>query len=334
MQVQFKSDQVAHLQRMTISEMIQEALVNSSFAMCLVLFYPRILTRSEFISHLQGLDLEDKRKIISIWLNLAPEDFKTRIVLDFLTNAYDAADITRMNIFKKKRYNYEDACNDLFNVHQLVGQMCSIESSIFEKIQARDYFIHGTRAIQENILYFNRLSAWVLSIILKEKKVRKRAKLINYFIKVGVELKKVGNFNSLFSIIASLNSSAVGRLKQTLQYVPALLKKELILLEKITSGDKNWKEYKTLLKNTIKPVIPFLGLHSRDLTVLFEYKDKLSFDEYNAQKLVKISEIVLELMDFKSDEFPRVNHAFLLNVLCQSETFTLEMAYKISKELE
>lgn len=337
--IEFNFQELKNLRkRMNLKEIVTMAQENVSFCICFILFYPRIITRIEFISLLNELDQAGKFSILAIWLRIYPDDFKTKIVQDFFYSC--CCNRTRIfyefqQIYNTKQYSQSTECLGIFNnVNGIVRQMCSIESSIFQKIKPRDYFSQDLNEIlKENILYFNRLAAWVVTLVLKEETIRLRAKTILYFMQVCIELRRVGNFNSLFGIISALTSSSLNRLKETNKIISRKIPRKYKELEKLTSPEKSWGNYRSVLKQSSRPAIPFLGVFTRDFAVLNEFKDKFH-DGYNVQKLVKISEIVLLLTDLRSDEFTRVNHGILMNLLCQSEIYDEELAYKISCKLE
>jgi son of sevenless len=68
--------------------------------------------------------------------------------------------------------------------------------------------------------WFNNFSSYVSYTVLKNKDptvrfllylTNFRVKFIEYFIKIGVELEKINNFNAIFEIVSGLNNAAVSR---------------------------------------------------------------------------------------------------------------------------
>ena len=56
---------------------------------------------------------------------------------------------------------------------------------------------------------------WVVSEVVREPSVIKRAKLLKHFIKVARHCKDTKNFNSMFAIVSGLGHRSVSRLRQT-----------------------------------------------------------------------------------------------------------------------
>ena len=69
--------------------------------------------------------------------------------------------------------------------------------------------------LQAYILWFNRLSSFVCTEVVKHLNREKRVDVINYFINVAYCCFQIGNYNSAMSIFAGLNSSYITRLKKT-----------------------------------------------------------------------------------------------------------------------
>ena len=87
------------------------------------------------------------------------------------------------NILERSRdesiLNYQD-----FHILQ---QLCSMDSDIFKNITPRDYITpESSDSISRNIEFFNRLSNWTITQILKEFKPKNRAKVICKFMNICI----------------------------------------------------------------------------------------------------------------------------------------------------
>merc|ERR1712100_687154 len=107
----------------------------------------------------------------------------------------------------------------------------------------------------------NRVSAWVSTTVVGEPEVRKRAMVVEFMIKISVALRELHNFNGLMEVLAGLQSSAVSRLKKTFEHVSPVLRKRLTDLQREMSSDRNYGEYRNLLRNLPPPCLPYLGLY-------------------------------------------------------------------------
>ncbi|PIO61413.1 hypothetical protein TELCIR_17066, partial [Teladorsagia circumcincta] len=63
--------------------------------------------------------------------------------------------------------------------------------------------------------WFNRLSSFAATEVLRQLKKKHRVEVIEYFIDVAKECCEIGNFNSLMAIVAGLSLPAITRLKRT-----------------------------------------------------------------------------------------------------------------------
>ena len=65
------------------------------------------------------------------------------------------------------------------------------------------------------IIWFNKVSRWVSTEIVKGNNAQERSVIIGKFIEIGMKLKELRNFNGVMEIISSLHSSSISRLKQS-----------------------------------------------------------------------------------------------------------------------
>jgi son of sevenless-like protein len=69
----------------------------------------------------------------------------------------------------------------------------------------------------------------------------------------------LNNFSTSRSILAALDSSTIARLHQTWAGVPAKAKAQLEAIRKLADHARNYREYRTALRNIAPPAVPFLG---------------------------------------------------------------------------
>lgn len=144
------------------------------------------------------------------------------------------------------------------------------------------------------------VTGWVSEIILNELDTKKRTSLVKFFIKLADRCASLNNFATTRSILAALDSSTISRLSQT--WLGIALKHKTVLegLRKLADHSRNYNEYRTRLRNTTPPAVPFLGLYLTDLTFCREGnpshrmspltpgKKLINFNKY--QKLVRITQ--------------------------------------------
>jgi len=133
---------------------------------------------------------------------------------------------------------------------------------------------------------FNKYLHWVPTEILFNCTCNdQRIRMVNNFIEIAIELKKLKNYHLYFAIIGGLNNMSVQRLKM-LWEPDAEHTKKFIELEKIVVPLNNYNNYQREIKNIKdEPFIPFMGLiiknlkHSLDAPLI--HKNKLNKIQYN-----------------------------------------------------
>jgi len=110
------------------------------------------------------------------------------------------------------------------------------------------------------------ITGWVAESILNEVDIRKRTTLVKYFIKLADRCMILHNFATSRSILAALDSSTISRLQQTWMGVPQKQKLQLDSVRKLADHARNYHEYRSRLRETVPPAIPFLGLYLTDIT--------------------------------------------------------------------
>ncbi len=67
---------------------------------------------------------------------------------------------------------------------------------------------------------FNELSSWVSSIIVKGETITERVNRLKILINVADSLRRMGNFNTVRTILAGIRHVSVNRLKSTFEALP------------------------------------------------------------------------------------------------------------------
>ncbi|KAH9272169.1 hypothetical protein BASA83_005509 [Batrachochytrium salamandrivorans] len=119
------------------------------------------------------------------------------------------------------------------------------------------------RPLNDAVSSFNTVSFWVATEICTQPEIKNRAKVVEGFIKLAKECRKLNNFNTLMAVISGLNLVAVSRLKATWEITDPKRVKQLNELEALLSPTNNFRIYRSLvaeieeeqLKNR-RPYIP------------------------------------------------------------------------------
>ncbi|KAJ3452408.1 ras guanine nucleotide exchange factor i-related [Anaeramoeba flamelloides] len=168
---------------------------------------------------------------------------------------------------------------NLFDFHaiELARQISISDFEIFSKIHqselfncawSKEHLKHRAKNVSIFINRFNLLSSWVSSLIVETEGLKNRAHVLRKFIKIANNLYKLNNFNSCYSILAGIESSAVHRLKFTFEELSAKYLEYLGNLKTIMSSKGSYKNYRTLIETITPPCIPYLGIFLTDLTFI------------------------------------------------------------------
>ncbi|ETW81677.1 hypothetical protein HETIRDRAFT_36712 [Heterobasidion irregulare TC 32-1] len=218
-----------------------------------------------------------------------------------------------------------------FDSLELARQLTIMECNLFCSIQPEEVLESGQEGVKApvNVKAVTSLSTvitgWVAESILSENDIKKRTTLVKFFIKVADRCTTLSNFSTSRSILAALDSSTISRLHQTWIGVPQKQKLQLDAIRKLADHARNYRDYRSRLRNTAPPAVPFLGLYLTDVTFCREgnpshraspmaaEKKLLNFNKYH-----KMARIVQDMQRFQVPytlkEIPEVqsylNHAF------------------------
>ncbi|KAH7911736.1 ras guanine nucleotide exchange factor domain-containing protein, partial [Hygrophoropsis aurantiaca] len=199
-----------------------------------------------------------------------------------------------------------------FDALELARQLTIMECDLYCAIQPEEVLETGQEGTKPpvNVRAVSSLSTvitgWVAESILVEHDMKKRTLLVKFFIKVADRCTSLHNFSTPRSVLAALDSSTISRLHQTWLGVPQKYKMQLESLRRLADHGRNFHEYRSRLRNTAPPAVPFLGLYLTDVTFCREgnpsYRDSpyvpskklLNFNKYH-----KLARIVQDMQRFQ-----------------------------------
>ncbi|KAH9480309.1 Cell division control protein 25 [Psilocybe cubensis] len=200
-----------------------------------------------------------------------------------------------------------------FDALELARQLTIMECNLYCAIQPEEILESGqegaTRPV--NVRAVSTLSTvitgWVAESILNEPDIKKRTSLVKFFVKVADRCTGLNNFSTSRSILAALDSSVISRLHQTWSGLSQKYKAQLESLRRLADHSRNYHEYRSKLRNTAPPAVPFLGLYLTDVTFCREgnpshrasptdpSKKLLNFNKYH-----KLARIVQDMQRFQA----------------------------------
>lgn len=163
----------------------------------------------------------------------------------------------------------------------IARQLTVMDSQLFSKIKAEELLDlnfslkkrHLGIAVNVNEITqrANQLSSFVGDSILSgDVQVKARKNMIKQWIKVAEKCYELRNFNSLMTIISALQSVNIARLKKTWEILSPRYLQTFLELKTLMSMDKNYGNYRAVLRKNEIPTLPYLGLYLTDLTFVME----------------------------------------------------------------
>lgn len=238
------------------------------------------------------------------------------------TLSVPVSEIPRPNMTKTllvalRKKDYSSILVTDFDTLELARQMTIMECTLYCAIQPEEILEAGQGQqngakprLNSNVKAVTSLSTvitgWVAESILNEQDMKKRTTLIKFFIKVADRCTSLHNYSTSRSILAALDSSTIARLHQTWAGVAQKSKTQLEALRKLADHGRNYHEYRSRLRNTSPPAVPFLGLYLTDVTFCREgnpshrasplnnSKKLLNFNKYH-----KLARIVQDMQRFQ-----------------------------------
>lgn len=139
--------------------------------------------------------------------------------------------------------------------------------------------------------------------------LKKRAQIVENYIKVLKESYRIHNFNGMMAILSGLNNASVRRLKKTWALVGAKHLETLRQMEELMASAFNYRTYRGLVSQIDKeprpgPLVPFMGLFLRDLTFLNDGNPKkFKGNLVNMGKLRMVAQRILRLQVYQMSRY-------------------------------
>lgn len=199
---------------------------------------------------------------------------------------------------------------------ELARQMTLLDYALFQKIRPSEYNnLAWTKRNKETtspnllrfIRRFNEFSVWVQKSILSPPSAKKRASVVDSFVKMGVTFQKLNNFNGIMQIVSAMEGAAVHRLQKTFEKVRPKSRTKYAEMHELMSSSGSFKFYREALGTATPPIIPYMGMYLTDLTALDEvHKNTLEPghpDYINFSKRVQIAAIMKTILEQQGAEY-------------------------------
>jgi len=184
---------------------------------------------------------------------------------------------------------------------------------------------------------FNEVANILASALVSTASLTTRAALFGHFINVGHALSKLGSYNALMALLASLGSAAVHRLKHTKAKLHPKLIAKWEALAALMSHDGSYRSYRAALSMARRhpPFIPYLGVHLTDLTFLGDgNKDVLPDGQINLSKRQQVHTVLTSCLSGRSVRYPFASLPGLAKLLEAAPRLSEDEAYAKSLKIE
>jgi hypothetical protein len=156
---------------------------------------------------------------------------------------------------------------------EIARQLTLMESRIFCAIQPQELLgLEWTKkdGRAKNVLamstFSTNLTNLVVDTILTADRTKKRVETLKQWIKISKICLEINNYSALMAITCSLTTSAVSRLRQSWDQLPAKTKAVFEELKEVVDVSRNYAALRQCLQTPKAPCLPFVGMYLTDLT--------------------------------------------------------------------
>ncbi|KAF1784085.1 Ras guanine nucleotide exchange factor domain [Phytophthora cactorum] len=190
----------------------------------------------------------------------------------------------------------------------------------------------GTDIVRMELI-FCCISAYVINAVLVQDTPEERADVISFYLKAADYCMSLHNHDTLASILYALQSTAVQRLRKTIDCLSVAAKKKMNEMQLLS--DKGCREMNRLMRKTANPSMPYIGLYLQGFVGLNELP---TFDKnglVNASRLRRMGELSMEILHRQSVAYTLQNDEDVDKLLHVSLPYASEESrYSRSLELE
>ncbi|KAG2763305.1 hypothetical protein PC129_g322 [Phytophthora cactorum] len=233
--------------------------------------------------------------------------------------------------FPKHLHRYIDA-------EQWAEQCTLLTHAVFCKIPVQDLISPGSKkkhSVEFTSIkrWFQHISAYVINAVLVQDTPEERADVISFYLKAADYCMSLHNHDTLASILYALQSTAVQRLRKTIDCLSVAAKKKMNEMQLLS--DKGCREMNRLMRKTANPSMPYIGLYLQGFVGLNELP---TFDKnglVNASRLRRMGELSMEILHRQSVAYTLQNDEDVDKLLHVSLPYSSEESrYSRSLELE
>jgi RasGEF domain/RasGEF N-terminal motif len=159
----------------------------------------------------------------------------------------------------------------------IAEELTRMDWILYSSIRPRDLVRHvmlaneakktakGLENVNRMIDHFNHLFCFVSGMILLRDKPKHRARMLEKWMTIAWKVRQLNNYNTLGSIIAGTNGTAVHRLSATWELVPEPIRKDYMRLTILMGTIRSHSAYRMAWENSFSERIPFIPVCRKDL---------------------------------------------------------------------
>lgn len=210
---------------------------------------------------------------------------------------------------------------DTFSSQEIAYFLTTYSWKLFFQIHPYEFIYHvfgrhNYPEITANLDLFRRhyheLQYWsITELVLETKSLSRRVSILKKFIKIAGYCKEYKNVNAFVAIIIGLSNVAVSRLTQTWERLPSKVKRVFTQYESLIDSSRlvessteimtdlgilflvyfmysrNYRRYRVMLSKVTPPLIPFVPLLIKDMTMVHEGNKTFIDCLVNFEKMVR-----------------------------------------------
>ena len=178
-----------------------------------------------------------------------------------------------IKLLSKIQWHQLMSCDD----ELIARELTRMDWIMFSSVRPRDLVRHVSLSTEarkqckqlENVTrmtaHFNHVAFLVTNYILLRDKPKHRALMLEKWMRVARQVRRLNNYNSLGAIIAGIKGTAVHRLIATRDLVPQSVNHDFLKLDILMGPQKSHFAYRLAWENSPGERIPYIPLYRRDL---------------------------------------------------------------------
>ncbi|CAH0477387.1 unnamed protein product [Peronospora belbahrii] len=217
-------------------------------------------------------------------------------------------------------------------------QCTLLTHAVFCKIPIQDFVSTGSK-VRHSVEFitikhwFQHLSAYVINAVLAQSTPEERAEVISFYLKAADCCMSLRNYDTLASILYALQSTAVQRLRKTINCLSVDAKKMLNDMQLLS--DKGCREMNRLMRKFGNPCMPYIGLYLQGFAGLNELPAFGNDGLVNGSRLRRMGELAMEILHRQSAAYTLPNDKKITELLHVEMLYSSEESrYARSLELE